>query len=73
MLVSNPGLLQLWHWQTDVLTTRLHLILSHTYEKRGKLWEADLLAYALSYYYSLGMVPVPVQYVPGYAVCHEIC
>ncbi len=26
MLGSNPGLLRLWHWQSDALTTRLDLI-----------------------------------------------
>jgi hypothetical protein len=26
MLGSNPGLLLLWHWQLDTLTTGLHLI-----------------------------------------------
>jgi hypothetical protein len=31
MLGSNPGLLQLWHWQSAALTTRLdRLDLSHT-------------------------------------------
>ncbi len=25
MLGSNPGLLRLWHWQSDALTTRLNL------------------------------------------------
>jgi hypothetical protein len=29
MLGSNPGLLRLWHWQSDTLTTRLDLILIH--------------------------------------------
>jgi hypothetical protein len=26
MLESDPGLLQLWHWQSDALTTRLDVI-----------------------------------------------
>ena len=26
MLGLNPGLLQLWHWQSDALTNRLNLI-----------------------------------------------
>jgi hypothetical protein len=32
MLGSNPGLLRLWHWQSDALTTRLELfVLEYQY------------------------------------------
>jgi hypothetical protein len=32
MLASNPGVLRLWHWQPDALTTQLNLIRKRKYE-----------------------------------------
>jgi hypothetical protein len=36
MLRSTPGLLLLWHWQSDALTTRLDLFQRNTY--KGYFW-----------------------------------
>ncbi len=62
MMGSNPGLLRLWHWQSDALTTRLDFI--NTYEKMVGLGK---LAYALS------IVLFSRYRVVQYAVCYEIC
>jgi hypothetical protein len=42
---SSPGLLRLWHWQSDALTVRLHLIkrFSLLNEKRKKLAGYDII------------------------------
>ncbi len=49
MLGSNPGLLRLWYWQPDALTTRLDLIHKLGYSRSRPLYKHAIQTIGFSY------------------------
>ncbi len=66
MLGSNPGLLPLWHWQPDALTTRLDLIKAHIPTERNSFFCVRIFNYIVWY------MPIVSWYYHIFCWCFRI-